>query len=766
MKIAPLPHAVIGPVALKEAAAGEFRAVIVLVSQAVRDAINNGLVDREWIDIQAVYPDRVVVERKGRLFAYPYTLTEDNQVTLGEPLEVVLDHRAVAMREARSIFLEAEDEQGLKWRVCIIKAGLSGNRNYYPDTTLREAAPLFAGARVFVKSDEEHLQGKGKSFRNLIGRITDPVFVEGKGKDSGQIEAVLELLQSAEDVPAKLLEAWQRNMAQDLFGFSIDADGIAKAEKSRRVASKITKVHSVDLIIEPGAGGQIINLIEALNPEGNSDMKLRDRMIEAVKAAHKGALPEGLDINDDAALETAYREALQHNPDGAIGTGAGAPAPVAGVTRDELNDTLRMVEARGNMRVAIAECGLPDIAKEKLRKQFDSLDRFTEAQVDEAIKAEREYLGKFTESGHVQGMGGGYVPSGEDRSEKIGKMLDAFFDPNDRSVNSFRECYIEITGDRRVTGHLKDCSAARLREALGDSPFRESVDTTVFSNVLGAALARRLVADYNTPMVYDMWRSLATVVPVNDFRTQERTRFGGYGDLPAVAQKAPYTALASPSDEKATYAISKRGGTEDVSIEAIRNDDVGAIQRIPVRLSRAAKRTLGKFVLDFIRTNPAIYDGVALFHATHGNLGSAALDAASLAARRLAMLKQTEAGSNDQLGIPAKHLWVPPDLEEAAFNLFRRQTNNDTDFVESLQMMVHPVWYWGDANDWAITADPNEIPTVEVGFLDGNEEPELFVQDSPTQGSLFSNDLITYKLRHIYGGNVLEFRGMDKSVVA
>lgn len=762
---------IIGAVALKEAAAGEFRAIVGLVGQAVRDAINGpGTVERVYVDIQAVYPDRVVVERDRRLFAYPYTLTDDNQVQLGEPQEVVLDHRAVALREAQEVFLEAQDEQGLKWRVLVIQAGLSGNRNYYPDATLREAVPLFEGARVFVKSDDEHLEGKGKSFRNLIGRITAPVFIEGRGKDSGRIEGVLDLLSSADDVPAKLLEAWQRNMAQDLFGFSIDATGAAKVEKGRRVASKITKVHSVDLIIEPGAGGQIINLIEALNPEGNSDMKLRERMIEAVKAAHKGALPEGLDINDDEALDEAYREALQHTHDDDAAKddrkSAAGNAAVGGVTREDLDQTVRMVEARAHARVAIAECGLPDIAKQKLRDRFAQADRFTEAQVDEAIKSERDYLAKFTESGHVANLGeSGRAAAGEDRSEKVQKMLDAFFDPADRSVTSFKECYVEITGDSRVTGNMREVNQSRLREALGGE-FREALVTTGLTEILGDSIARRMLADYAEMGQYDVWRNVANVVPLTDFRTQRRARFGGYGDLPIVAQAGPYDPLTSPTDEEATYTPAKRGGTETLTLEAIKNDDVGFIRMIPVRLSRAAKRTLAKFVLDFIRTNPTIYDGVALFHASHGNLGAAALSATSLAAGRLAMLKQTELDSGDRIGIGPRSLLVPPDLEEAGVNLFRRNTENDKTLIQSLSLDVLPVWYWTDANDWALCADPNEIPTIEVGFMDGQEEPELFVQDNPTQGSLFSNDQITYKIRHTYGGTVDEFRGLYKGVVA
>jgi hypothetical protein len=49
--------------------------------------------------------------------------------------------------------------------------------------------------------------------------------------------------------------------------------------------------------------------------------------------------------------------------------------------------------------------------------------------------------------------------------------------------------------------------------------------------------------------------------------------------------------------------------------------------------------------------------------------------------------------------------------------------------------------------------------------MDGREEPELFVQDNPTVGSLFTNDKITWKIRHIYGGNVTDFRGGTKAVV-
>jgi hypothetical protein len=344
-------------------------------------------------------------------------------------------------------------------------------------------------------------------------------------------------------------------------------------------------------------------------------------------------------------------------------------------------------------------------------------------------------------------------------------MLDDFFDP-DKPTMSFRECYIEITGDKRVSGLIKDVNMTKLREAIGEVHFREAVSAATFGNVLGDSITRAMLREYAVEDMWSDWRWVADVVNVNDFRTQERTRMGGYGDLPAVAENGAYNALTTPNDEKATYALSKRGGTETLSLEAISNDDAGAIARIPLKMSQAAKRTLYKFIFDFFRTNAVIYDTTALYDAGHGNLGSAALDAISFAAARLAMSKQAELDSAAQLGLVLRHLALPSDLIETGFDLFVRNTNNDETFVQSRKPMVHEIPYWTDANDWCAFADKREIPLLEIGFYNGQEEPELFIQDLPTQGSLFSNDQIKYKIRHIYSGAIPDFRGHYKGVVA
>lgn len=766
MKI--IPAAGIVGARLIEAAATEVRAVADLVRLAVAKTLG-----RDWVAVEAIYPDRLIISEGGRLFAYPFTLSDDNQVQLGARAEVVMAHNTVRLVEAAraaaagdAVFIESvgEPETGI-WTIRVIKAGESGNGNYYPDDVLRNAVRLIEGARVFEKSDAEHIAaGKGgavpgKSFRNLIGALKNARFVEGAGPDTGEVHADLHLIQPDGDVAVRVREAHARGLS-NLFGFSIDADAKAKVVtrggRKVRQATEFTKVHSVDLIVEPGAGGALLRITEAQASQEDEDMALRQRMIEAIQAHNPNF--DGATATDEQ-IETAYQAAITASArvtEAQVAGGQVAGAPVL--------TEVRLVECRLVAREVIASAKLPQPAKDKLLERFvEAKEVFTREDVQKAIDGERAYLARFTESGKPA-LNFDDVIQVEDRSEKIAEMLDNFFAGKER-VHSFKECYIEITGDRRVTGDVRDVDLTRMRESLG-ARFVESLTTASWANVLGDSLTRRMIAEYGQMTDLQAWRRVATPVPVNDFRTQERTRIGGYGNLPAVGQGNAYTALNSPGDEKATYAVSKRGGTEDVTLEMIRNDEVGAIRRIPTELALAAANTLYEFVFDFFRTNPTIYDGVALFHASHGNLGTTALDAASFAAGRLAMVTQTRAGSGKRLAVGPKSLLVPFELQETAYNLFVRGQNQDKTFVQDANPDVIVVSYWTDANDWAMAADPARCPTIEVGFLDGREEPELFVQDMPNVGSLFSNDKITYKIRHIYNGTPLDYRGMRKHVVA
>ena len=816
MKLKPIPAGA-GFRQITEAVTQEYGALMDLVRAAVREKVQQANGPNCYVCIEGMFADHAVVSLNGRLWSYPYTLNADNTISVGVAQEVV--ETFLPVREAAAMGVQLREAADGSIEVTLIQAGLSVNRNFYPDATLQDAAPMFEGVRVFAKSDADHIKGAGKDVRNLLGGVYGVRFVAGATPDAGRLVGTFRAIDPADPVVTKMTEAVKRGLA-GLMGLSIDATARTAREtrdgQDVRVAKRFVSVKSLDLIVEPGAGGGLDRLAEAdgealaeaaaedPNPtrteqHGAHMLKKHLAALAALNAAAAAAIApdkatagevfvalteacaaahldfkqvvqevEKADEGEIKAVVTRLAEAKATELREAAQRGSGA-AGDAPVTRADL----AMIGLRSIAATRIAASRLPTPAQERLASQFAARERFVEADIDAAIKGEREYLSRMTESGAVR-LGDGSRIEVADRSAAIADMLDAFFNPahkNHRHVSSFKECYIEMTGDRRVTGRLSDCDMGRLRESLGalaaEGEFREAVNASTFSNALGSSITRRMMDVYGQQTDLQQWRQVASVTPVSDFRTQERVTIGGYGNLPTVAEAGGYNALTSPSDLKATYAVTKRGGTETVTLEAIKNDDVRVIRRIPVELALAAANTLYEFVFDFFRSNPTIYDSVALYHASHGNLYTAALSAAEYATHRLGMAKQTRLSSSKRRGITPARVLVPFDLQETAYNLFVRGQNLDKTFVQTINPMVIPVAYWTDANDWCTVADPMVFPMLEIGFLDGREEPELFTQDMPNVGSLFSNDQVTYKIRHIYGGAVVPEgeKGTTKAVV-
>lgn len=761
------PPAGLRGLALKEAAPDLMR-TINWVRDALDKSINANVSSdgRKWFELDVIYGDRAVITMLGRSWSYPYTIA-DGVVTIGDPQEVVETY--LPIKEAAAVdgdlrMVEAEgNEAGTVWEATLIVAGLSENGIFYSDLVLREALPLFEGARICIKSDEEHIKSTKRNINQVVGWNAAPRFVEGSKPDTGRVTGTLRLPGLPENTRNLLVGAVKAGQT-NLIGLSIDALGKGTTRmvegKKVRAATSIDRIESVDLIVEPGAGGRLIRLVEAApesHSSGDPEMKLREMMLRFIEAKAPEAYSKiDLETVSDEQLELVYREAVTSS--------VKKPA----VDLDGVEERIRMIEARSSANAAINGSTLPQPAKDRLLRTFAARERFVEADWTAAIKEEREYLARFAESGRVN-LGDFDAAQVEDRSVKMADLLDAFFNPeheNHRNVHSFKEAYVQITGDRFVTGRMQDCDRSRMRESLGVR-FNEALDSSSWADALGNSITRRMQQVFTGLTALQAWRKVATVGRVSDFRTQERIRIGGYGNLPIVPEGGAYNALTSPGDDKATYAAAKRGGTESVTREMILADDVNAIRRIPTELALSAANTLYEFVFDFFRSNASIYDGVALYHATHSNLFTAALDATSFAAHRLAMLKQTRSGSGKRLAVGPATVLVPFELQETAFNLFVRNQNLDKTYVQSINPEVIPVAYWTDGNDWCTVASTMELPVLEISFLNGQEDPELFVQDMPNVGSLFSNDKVTYKIRHEYGGAVLVDgeKGTTKAVV-
>lgn len=660
------------------------------------------------------------------------------------------------------ILEEGTDKPGSKWAVVVIQEGRSQNNTFYPAEVLRAATKLYEGVKVFWNHDTKSGM---RDPRDIAGFIRSPKFVSLESRQ-GAIGAVLHA--TTPTARERLLEAHEAGNP-GLFGLSHTAlaeyERVQLADGPALRVKAIKAVESVDIVSFPSAGGRVMRLVAGIASPvmaTSEELVMFEAKLKLLResypalAAKLSATPTEEEV--DKLLLEAAAKAIEGTPKPAEKKEPAAPA-LSDADRSLLHEARveRVMKGRtfGDLEDLAREALIESTADEK------GLVKIAEVYVAKAAKLAEAKAKPAPTKGRPRELV--VTEAVQDEADKLVKALDGFFEQKDvdkvERFRSIREAYIQVTGDRNVTGYVRDA------EGIGRfARLVEGVASGTWASVLASTLNRQLVREYNAKggAYSDDGRGwLYDVVPANDFRNRERTRFGGYGNFAIVPEGTAYPTVTSPTDEKASYAVAKRGGIETLTWEMIRNDDVGAVRRIPQRLAFAARRTFYEFVHNLYALNPTIYDTVALFHASHGgNLGASALAAAAFTAARLVMLKQAEKDSAKRIGLVASHLMIPPDLWETAYNLFVRDTNNDPKFIQAVAgPTIHVVTHLTDTNDWFACAGVDQTPQIEIGFLDGREDPELFVADMPNSDSLFASDKIDYKLRHPYGGAVLDFRG-------
>lgn len=696
-----------------------------------------------------------------------------------------------------TLFIEAEGSQsGSLWDVVLIRAGRSANRRNYSEGTLRKAAPLFEGTKAYA----DHDLGKvatTRSVRELVGWYDHVLYSEA----IHAITARFHVLETARWLKDMLLEITQTS-APDLIGLSINAEGEQKMikEGSELVSdvTSISRVHSVDVVTEPAAGGVVVRLVASSNhPSQEGDMDPED-----VKEYLK-SLP---DADRQTLLSESGGVAVLDKPkaDPAVvipPVTAPSADPAIKESVDALSTQLkeiRLDSSRNYVAARMAESRLPAAIKTALQARVDVILEnrpADKAEVDLMFKESTDLWAALEQSsgtGRVRAPGGGdpSISMGNGNTDKLVEAIDGMFDNKDVNgtprFNSLKQAYAAWKGtndpwgiDPRV---MMAESHSSYDSAVSGPRLLESFSTATWGNIFADRLFRKLIQEYQLPYLDDWRKVVSNIENITDFRTQRRERIGGYGLLGTVGEGVTYPMLTSPSDEEATYALAKRGGLDDITFEMIANDDLRAVRNIPVKLARAAKQTLFRFVFDIIATNgfsagaSALYDTFALYDNTnHANLiGGAtpsALSDAGLADGWQRMRQQKAFGSSIEfLGTRPRYIWVPTQLEQLAWRLANSAVTilssnyNATEpnfFNGKLEVIV--LDYLTDTNNWGLIGDPTTIPTIELGFFNGNEDPEMFVQDTPNIGSVMTADKITYKIRHIYSGTVLDYRGFAGS---
>ncbi|QDH70855.1 ClpP-like prohead protease/major capsid protein fusion protein [Marilutibacter alkalisoli] len=256
-----------------------------------------------------------------------------------------------------------------------------------------------------------------------------------------------------------------------------------------------------------------------------------------------------------------------------------------------------------------------------------------------------------------------------------------------------------------------------------------------------------------------------------DFKQISRVQLGGAPNLLRVVEGAEYE-YGTIGDGAEKYAVQKYGRIVAITWEAIINDDLDALTRIPQSFGASAAELESDIVYAILTGNPNMADGTALFHADHGNLGTPAALADALDATAPDPIAEMRKMMTLQKGIEGRYitvrpkfLIVPPSLEKVALQLTsgNYQPNKGQDinvFGPSLTAISEP--RLEDASDTAFfgAAEPTTIDTIEYAYLEGHEGVFTETRDG------FNVDGVEVKCRHVFGAKAIDWRGLFKNAGA
>lgn len=330
-----------------------------------------------------------------------------------------------------------------------------------------------------------------------------------------------------------------------------------------------------------------------------------------------------------------------------------------------------------------------------------------------------------------------------------------------------------------VIKSLQEAAQAELDSGMYSRLLQEAASTTDFPSIMANTLYKVMLKSYQE--YPSTWTQIVSETSsLKDFKEQTRTRFSESDNLLEVGEHGEYKD-SSLQDEKVKYIPKKFGRMFGVSWEALINDDMAEIKKQPQRFGRAAARTIDYDIWQFVRGNPNIYDGTALFTNAHANASNGGamdqnLSEATLATAFTGMIKQADL-KGYPIRIVPKFLVCSPQQEIKVWKLLNTiqgaipTTGLANDPLSGQNPMVHsptarnffagkltPIFVpWLDADEWYLVADPGQWDTIEVGFLNGKKEPDLFVQDG-NLGTAFERDQIRYKVRIVWGKGLLDYR--------
>ncbi len=502
-------------------------------------------------------------------------------------------------------------------------------------------------------------------------------------------------------------------------------------------------------------GFDLADMYARQNPEPNQDPQILNQGV-IMKREQIIAMLEKRGISVDASITD---EALQAELERALNVEGNDPKAVNAAVEAERKRTAEIFEA-------VRAAKLPNEFAENLVKDGKSIDEARAAVIAEFAKADKG----------VQAQ----VAVGNDRSAELRKQaatasLIMRSEPellkgdkkrfSDEAMNEAQKNFrhmtlVELAKDSLERGG-ENAEGLSKMELVGRAFTSSSSD---FPVLLEGANRTVLLAAYEAQA--DTWRRFCATGSVSDFREHKRLRMGTFNDLDKVTENGEFKNKKITDANYEKVSIGTKGNIINVTRQMIINDDLGAFLRLASMLGRSAARSIENDVYALLASNPTLADGIALFHANHGNLvsgGSAsAPSVAAIDAMRQMMAKQKDKDGNDFLDIRPELVLAPLSLGGQLRLLNTSQYDHDGDKLMKPNIVAGLFRDVIDTprlsgNAYFMFADPSVEPVVEVNFLNGEQSPYMESENG------FSIDGTQWKIRMDYGVNAVGFRGVVKN---
>ncbi len=261
---------------------------------------------------------------------------------------------------------------------------------------------------------------------------------------------------------------------------------------------------------------------------------------------------------------------------------------------------------------------------------------------------------------------------------------------------------------------------------------------------------------------------------LSDFKIHNNYYIAGpVGEFLEVPESGELKHDVFRDDHLPTRQLRTYGRQFTLSRKAFIDDDIGLVTSLPARYAASARKTINKQVYSILVNNPAIYDGVPLFHSAHKNLLKTGTGVTQEAMQTMIMAL---ANQRDQFGeaiiINPAILVVPSGMQFDMYTLFNSPAIHTTENTQA----VNPLYQYrdqlevvedptinslcggmGNVMPWWLLGAAGDTEFIEVDYLNGQEIPNIRRMETPGQLGF------VWDLYLDWGISVMDFRGGVKN---